>query len=325
MVIVAVDSGTTSTRAWVLDGGTILSASSARGGARDVARGDGFDLLSHVRTVATGALHRADRAWEEVEAVVAFGMITSELGLEEIEHVEAPADAGDLVGSLKEWTGPDRLPAPLYLVPGVRRTAAETGDADVMRGEETEVVGLLSSGHVDPPVLYVSTGSHTKFVVVDARGQIAWSMTTLSGELVWALHRETILSELVDPSGRIRDLEALQAGADLAEREGLSRALFAARLLNRLEGAGPQTCSDFIHGAVAGADLRSLWTLLGRRGEGPTRVVIGGGTPLAAAYRNLLDRDHRVADVESTDRPLGALGAWALFAELATERQRERR
>lgn len=315
MVILAVDSGTTTTRAWLVEDGRVLAGSSGRGGARNVARGDdGFDLLSEVRAVAEDALRRSGRRWTDVEALVAFGMITSELGLEEVQHVEAPADRDDLASSLRRWAG-NRFPAPVYLVPGVRRGRDDEVDADLMRGEETEVMGLLATGQTDPPLLYLSTGSHTKFVVVDGEGRIAWSMTTLSGELLWALHRETILSEIVDPAGELHDLQAVREGALVSGRDGLSRALFAARVLNRLGRAEPATCSDFVHGAVAGADVVSLRAALGRRGHPPPRVVIGGNTPLAAAYRELLRDEDWVDTLEETDRPLGALGAWALFAE----------
>jgi 2-dehydro-3-deoxygalactonokinase len=320
MVILAVDSGTTSTRAWVVDSGKVLATASTRAGAKDVATGQHrFELLSSVRSVCDGALGESGQTWDDVQAVVAFGMITSELGLEEVSHLEAPADRRALVDAMRRVD--EALPAPVYLVPGVRSDGPDLAQTDFMRGEETEVVGLLSLGSVDPPILYVSTGSHTKFVVVDARGRIEWSMTTLSGELLWALHRETILSELVDPIGDLRDLEAVEEGARVAERDGLSRALFAARLLNRIRGAEPDTCSAFVHGALAGSDIRSLRTALGGRSDPPTRVVIGGRSALALAYGHLLGKEDWVTVLKETDQPLGALGAWTLFSEASGDGQ----
>ncbi|MGH2682795.1 MAG: 2-dehydro-3-deoxygalactonokinase [Actinomycetota bacterium] len=316
MVILAVDSGTTSTRAWVVDAGEVVSSASTRGGAKDVARGqDRSELLSSVRSVCEGALGDSGRSWDDVQAVVAFGMITSELGLEEVSHLAAPADRRGLVDAMRRVD--EALPAPVYLVPGVKSDGRDLAETDFMRGEETEVVGLLSLGSVVPPVLYVSTGSHTKFVGVDARGRIDWSMTTLSGELLWALHRETILSGLVDPRGELRDLEAVEEGARVAERMGLSRTLFATRLLNRTRGAGPDTCSAFVHGALAGSDLLSLRTALRARSGPPNRVVVGGGSALAQAYRHLLAKEDWVTSLEDTDQPLGALGAWTLFSDVS--------
>lgn len=318
-MIVAVDSGTTSTRVWVVERGDVKASSSSRSGARDVVRTkDRGELLARIRALADEALAAAGSTWEAVEAIVAFGMITSELGLEEVPHLEAPVDRRMLAAALVERRYGDALPAPVHLVPGVRSGGEELELADFMRGEETEVAGLLALGEPDPPFLYISTGSHTKFLSVDAEGRIDWSLTTLSGELLLALQRETILAELIDLEAPPTDLAALEEGARFVEHAGLSRALFGARLLNRIGGASVTFCSDFLHGAVAGADLLSLRRAAETRGGVPERVAIGGQGTLGEAYRHLLEAQWDVAELRRFDVPLGALGAWNLFT---TERE----
>jgi 2-dehydro-3-deoxygalactonokinase len=318
-VIVAVDSGTTSTRVWLLEDGVVRASSRRRGGARDVVRTkDRSELLGRIRGLADDALATAGSTWDAVEAIIAFGMITSELGLEELPHLEAPVGYRTLASSMVERRYGDALPAPVHLVPGVRSGGQELAFADFMRGEETEVAGLLGLGEPEPPFLYISTGSHTKFVGVDREGRIDWSLTTLSGELLLALQRETILAELIDLEATPADLEALEEGARYVDRAGLSRALFGARLLNRVRGVGAASCSDFLHGAVAGADLLSLRRAAETRGGLPDRVAIGGQGSLREAYRHLLERQGGVAELRRFDVPLGALGAWNLFT---TERE----
>ena len=318
-MIVVVDSGTTSTRVWVVEHGDLKASSSSRSGARDVVRTkDRGELLGRVRGLADDALAAAGSTWQAVEAIVAFGMITSELGLEEVPHLEAPVDRRMLAAALVERRYGDALPAPVYLIPGVRSDGEELDLADFMRGEETEVAGLLALGEPEPPFLYISTGSHTKFVGVDREARIDWSLTTLSGELLLALQRETILAELINLEAPPADLAALQEGAGFVERAGLSRALFGARLLNRVRGVSAAFCSDFLHGAIAGADLLSLRHAAETRGGLPDRVAIGGQGTLRAAYRHLLQQQGSVAELREVDVPLGALGAWNLFT---TERE----
>lgn len=314
-MILAVDSGTTSTRAWLLADGAPAAHAEATAGARDVARtNERARLLERVSTVADDALRAGGSRWESVEAVIAFGMITSEFGLEEVPHLNAPVGTAALASALEERRYPELFPTTLFLVPGVLSLGdGDPTGSDVMRGEETEVVGLLSLGQFEPPFVYLSTGSHTKFVAVDADGRIEWSLTTLSGELLWAVRRETILAGLLDLERPVEDFEALERGAALAESDGLSRALFAARLLNRVHGATTEACSAFIHGAVAGDDVRSLVRRLDARSASPRRLAIGGAGPLADAYAHLLERKPRVGDVHRLDQPLGALGAWALY------------
>jgi 2-dehydro-3-deoxygalactonokinase len=315
-VIVAVDSGTTRTRAWVVTDGAVGKGASAIAGARDLARTrDRAWLLDQVREVSDQALATAEVAWTDVDAVVAFGMITSELGLVELPHLVVPVDVGELVRAILEWSETPMLPAPLLLVPGVRNASEDVERADFMRGEETQVVGLLAVGKVEPPLLYVSVGSHPKFVWIDADNRIAWSVTTLSGELLWALHRETILADLVDPERSLADLDAVERGARVAESAGLSRALFAARLLNRIGNASPDTCSAFIHGAIARADLGALESAL-PPGAGMGRIVLSGNGPLLDAYRHLLTRAN-IGSVETVEEPLGAIGARTLYERRA--------
>jgi 2-dehydro-3-deoxygalactonokinase len=311
-VILAVDSGTTSTRVWVLEGGEVKASAGSRGGARDVVRTkDRSELLRRIRGLADEALASAGSTWEGVEGVVAFGMITSELGLEEVPHLEAPVSRRMLAEAMVERSYGDALPAPVRLVPGVRSGGDDLELADFMRGEETEIAGLLALGEPEPPFLYISTGSHTKFVGVDREGRIDWSLTTLSGELLLALHRETILADLIDLEAPIADYVALEDGARLVERAGLTKALFAARLLNRVRGVSTASCSDFLHGAVAGGDVLSLRRAAETQGGFPDRIAIGGKGSLKQAYRHLLESER--AELRAYDLPLGALGAWNLF------------
>lgn len=312
-MILAIESGTTMTRAWALSGGTVVGNAAGQAGARDIARARDRDwLLARVREFADDALAQAAVGWDELEAVVAFGMITSELGLEELPHLVAPVSVGTLAAQMQEREGYGQLPARVYLVPGVRNADGPLASADFMRGEETEAAGLLSLGLFEPPLLYVSTGSHTKFVEVDAGGRIASSATTLSGELLWALHRETILADLVDPTGVIGSPERVEEGARSASQLGLSRALFSARLLSRVGGVNAAACSDFVHGAVAMSDLDALRAKLG--GQPRERpVVVAGASALATALRQLLAQEPWVVELHSIDRPLGALGALELY------------
>jgi 2-dehydro-3-deoxygalactonokinase len=318
MAILAFDVGTTFGRAWLVEDGRILSASRERGGARDVAqgrqRGWVIDLLLRL---ARSALKEAGAGWSSVDAAVAFGMITSELGLEEVPHLEAPVGIKDIAGALRERRL-DELPVPLLLVPGVRSPNDGVGLDDVMRGEETQVTGLVSSTEARLPLVFVSTGSHTKFVFVDADSRICWSVTTLSGELIWALHRETILSKLVDPSHLLDDLSFVERGARAVQEGGLSRALFATRLLNVLSNADPSKCSDFLYGAVAEADIQCLRATVRARGLTKASVVVAKGTALAGAYTHLLSDEAWVDEITILEGALGPSGAWRLYVARET-------
>ena len=110
-----------------------------------------------------------------------------------------------------------------------------------------------------------------------------------------------------------RDAQQHPDGAPV-EEGGLGRALFAARLLNRIQGASAGACSDFVHGAVAMGDLASFRSALKEHEIASGRVALGGGGALAGAYRHLLEQESWVDELQERREPLGALGSWSLYA-----------
>lgn len=309
--ILAVDGGTSSTRVWALEDGRVLDWERRHVGARDLARDRDRDwLAAQLSDMAEKVVRRV--GWNVYEAMVAFGMITSELGLEEIPHLKAPAGPVELAEGLQRRTGVGAIPVPVYLVPGVLWDGEAAATADFMRGEETEVAGLLALDSRRPPLLYVSPGSHTKFIVLDKSGRITASLTTLSGELLWALSQETILAGLVDAGREDSDEEAVRAGAAVTAEQGLTRALYVTRLLNRLERAERARCTDFVRGALAASDLQAL-EVLHRDRLLPPQVWVAGEGGLALVYRQLLGCQPWVERVECLAEPLGAHGAWHLY------------
>jgi len=87
-----------------------------------------------------------------------------------------------------------------HFIPGVRsgpgRADFENVDSiDIMRGEETEVMGALEeiSQIQESPLLYIHLGSHTKMIQLDAFRRISASASTLAGELLQSILAQTIL------------------------------------------------------------------------------------------------------------------------------------
>ncbi|MCL4516596.1 MAG: 2-dehydro-3-deoxygalactonokinase, partial [Firmicutes bacterium] len=231
------------------------------------------------------AARRTGKTPEELapSMCIASGMITSELGLCEIPHLAAPAGLDDLASHVVARRFAGISPSPFVFIPGVKIPGdpfAEdpVASPDMMRGEETQIMGLLVNRSPSTPVLVTILGSHTKFIVVDAQGRISRSLTTLSGELIKAINSATILSSSLPrhmPDRRAASAELVRKGIRLAEGSGFTRSLFALRLLNRLSSLGPEDCFDLLAGVAAAEDLRALLTsgLL----DAPLRTVLLAG------------------------------------------------
>ena len=294
--LLCVDSGTTNTRAWLVAGDRILACREAPRGARDTAR-DGHDraLRAALRDLIAGL--RATCDGHDVlppRHIAAAGMITSAQGLVEVPHVLAPAGIGELAAGAREMLLPEVADLPFVFVPGVRTAsipgaAPGIGATDVMRGEETLCLGLLEQGRLAPGGALLSVGSHWKLIRIDEAGRVAWSLTSLAGEMIQAARGQTILASAV-PAGPLTepDLPHLLEGMEEARRSGLARALFCVRLLELSGAVTPEGRLSFLVGAFIGADLDRLQASGALAPAAP--VTVAGDEKVGGAWGVALDR-----------------------------------
>jgi 2-dehydro-3-deoxygalactonokinase len=240
MWAVALDGGTTNTRARLMLGNRIIATARRSVGVRDSLgadpnhaaapaanpdspplRGHRGGLVHAVREVLEEVIREeALPTWLELlgkdlphvrpEFIAAAGMVSSEVGLLHVPHVIAPAGLHDLAAGVVTTQLPEVSDLPIYFVPGVRTPAGAGRDgwfhADVMRGEESETRGayaaLTTGGQIasDESPVFLWPGSHTKLVEVDGAGRITRSQTTLAGELLQAVARHTLVASSLPAS-----------------------------------------------------------------------------------------------------------------------------
>lgn len=274
MRIIAIDSGTTNSRAYLVDECKIAASASRNVGSRNTAiSGSNAELAKGIRELLL-ELMAANNG--PVEAIVASGMITSNMGLCELAHVPAPADRTQLALAMQPKTLAEVSDMPIYFIPGVRTAPAQapSEEFDMMRGEETETCGVLVQLKLGGSAVLVLPGSHTKFVKVED-GAIISSLTTLSGELIWAIRKESILASSLPREFETEiDEHALLRGAHCARQYGLSRACFSTRVLDILGKTTATARANFLLGAVFQQDVMALRTMVPMDKE--THVLVGG-------------------------------------------------
>lgn len=172
------------------------------------------------------------------------GMVGSREGWVEAPYCRTPVGVGDLAASmvlLETVTMGDA-----YLVPGLRHDFPD-GSTDVMRGEETEVFGLLAKG--DGGILTVcAPGTHSKWVNCQ-EGRIIDFRTWFTGEAFERLTRDSLISGAgAGGSGPIDD-DAFVRGLALSEGVGgLLHHLF----LGRTEMLTGRVAAKHLPGLVSG-------------------------------------------------------------------------
>ena len=290
--LICVDAGTTNTRVWLTVGDRIIARAQTGVGVRDTARdGSSERLRNALRELIDRVRDEArDQGFaQSPECVIAAGMITSPLGLVEVPHVTAPAGLNDLAAATARHSFPDVTDLPILLIPGVRSgprpcDAESVGTTDVMRGEETLLIGLNALGALKPRSTLLNLGSHWKVIKLDQDLRIASSVTSMTGELIHTAQTHTILASSV-PQTRPEEIDQawLEAGMREQRRSGLARALFCVRLLEQGSESLPDQRLSFLIGAYLASDMDAMYArgLLDSQGA----VVITGGGAIAEIWR----------------------------------------
>jgi len=273
--LLAIDWGTTSARAYrVAANGDILESRSAPLGISQVADGRFAEALATLL---------GDWRDERVPRI-ASGMIGSRQGWVEAPYIECPAPLAQLASGIVRTPGDE-----LAIVPGVR-TRDANGLPDVMRGEETQILGGVDDR--EEGVLLALPGTHSKWALVES-GRIVQFATFMTGEMWHTLIAHTIL-------GRLAVAPAAGAPPGPGFARGLARGLgagsilhdaFAARTLALMNELAPEDVSDWLSGLMIGREVRNARVWAHRHGYDGGRVRLIGDEALMARYTEALTHD----------------------------------
>lgn len=302
---ITVDGGTTNTRLTLVSDGRCVDTVRYNVGAR--ANADDSTLLKNaVKEGISTLLNRNNLTENDIKKVLASGMITSEFGLCKLDHIVAPAGIKELHETMHETLLSDISTIPFVFIRGVRTTVDLLENTDMMRGEETELLGLCDtiSG------VYILPGSHSKIINVDENGKISTFKTELTGEMIFALSQDTILKSTVDLSVEGLSEEYLLKGYRYCNEFGINEALFKVRLLGNLMGADKVQTYSFFMGVVLSAEINTVLKMA------PKRVTVGGKKQIKEATVTLLKStiDAEIISVpDSVVNSSSALGAMRIF------------
>lgn len=266
---IAVDWGTTNRRAYLIDAsGSLVDEMEDGKGILSVSPGGFPEAVVEIRA------RLADRP------MMMAGMIGSNRGWVEAPYVPCPAGAEHLASNL-EWVEAGRC----AIVPGVCHSSGDA--ADVMRGEEVQIVGAVAAGLMPADGLLCHPGTHNKWVQVGG-GRIRSFRTVMTGEMFSLLKKHSILADLLtSPPAADSHFEAgVHRGVD---GDDLLAELFSIRARVLLGKAEPAGAASYTSGLLIGSDLR-----IGLR-DAPEGEVIAMGRPeltgLFAAALRCVGRD----------------------------------
>ena len=306
--MIGLDWGTTSCRAYLLgEDGVVLDQ-----------HPDGRGVLALTRSGDRAGAFENELAklcgdWLEKNPglpLVASGMVGSNQGWVEAGYRNLPVDLASRPEYLTDVATPY---GPLFIVPGLFKEGAGPDFPDVIRGEETQLLGALSDElalgapeSAGQPAVVVLPGTHTKWVRLEGTVVTDFS-TSMTGELFGLVTQHSIIARLAEEAPE-PDLEAFERGLEIAfdAEWDISTTLFSARTLVMAGKLKPTAVKDYVSGLMIGAEVErfaSRWL-----GDERDHVTICANASLGARYQRAL----RLAGVEAALAPEDAVatGLW---------------
>ena len=291
--MIGIDWGTSSLRAYRFAAdGQITGRRDTPRGILTVAPGDFPDTL---RAVAGDWIDSGDRR------ILMCGMVGSRQGWQEAPYLACPAGLDGLAAAAVTLPFPD---ADVRLIPGLS-CRDDRGVPDVMRGEETQILGAALG---DREVTVCLPGSHSKWAQVKG-GRVSGFATHFTGEAFAALAGHTILARMMNAASPHHAGGFARGVARARQGGGLLRHLFGLRASALFDEVQEEEAASYLSGLLIGHEVASAL----EDGVAPP-VVLVGAPGLTLRYAAALDAfgvPHSAAD-----RDAAAHGLWRIGQHL---------
>jgi len=231
---IAVDWGTTNRRAYLLDStGRCVDEFEDGKGALSVPKGEFPAAAAEIRT-RLGDL-----------PMLLAGMAGSNRGWVDAPYLPCPCGIDGLVQNLV-WAGEREA-----IVPGLSYIG--DGRADVMRGEEVQLLGAIAAGYIATDALVCHPGTHNKWVIVE-RGDVTRFRTVMTGELFNLLKNHSIIGDRLQ--GEVSVGPAFERGVNHGlNHTDLTSELFAIRARWLLGVTEPEASASYASSLRTASDV----------------------------------------------------------------------
>ena len=295
---ITIDGGTSSTRVNFVKNREVLDTIKMNIGARaSIENRD--EYIGAIKNAVEDIISRNNA--DEIERILASGMITCEFGLCNLPHIKTPAGINELHENMYETRIDEISDIPFVFIRGVKTDTDDMDALDMMRGEETELMGIINEEYGE--CVYILPGSHSKIIKTDKESKIVAFSTMLTGEMIASLSQGTILKDAVDLSVSEINREYLLKGYDYAKSAGINKALFKVRILKNVFGCSKEEIYSFFMGIVLCDEIEVII-----RDEAKT-VVLGGKAQIKKAMavilkeksdKNIVELDAKTVDCSTS-------------------------
>lgn len=215
--------------------------------------------------------------------VVISGMASSSLGMDDVPYAELPFPIDGSACRYRFFPADESFPNSITLVSGVK------AERDVMRGEETQLVGLLSlldQSIAAENAILIFPGTHSKHLYV-TQNQLVDLQTFMTGEIFSLMANASVLKNSVEPTSLSvlseSNVDAFKAGVRGSVYKNILSGLFSVRT-NELFGTLTKEQNFFyLSGLLIGAELKGL------HDQASWHLILCSGSNLFEHYKVALE------------------------------------
>lgn len=217
------------------------------------------------------------RLQHNVDYAVLAGAVGSNIGWKETSYVACPES---ICGINQHCVEIDCEGIPVKLVPGMACDENPLGLPDVMRGEETQLLGYLrhKPQSSDTQNLFCLPGTHSKWVVT-AGDKVTSIHSIPTGEMYDVLVSHSILADRRE-RGKWEDKSFFQ-GLNVASKteSSLLTALFSTRSFRLIDPDSTVHTQSYMSGICIGSEMKDVLALYTHNNEKPPQhlTLVGSG------------------------------------------------
>lgn len=270
--LVAVDWGTSHLRVWLLgEAGEVVAEHRSDEGMGATAREQFHTVLE---------THLASLSVPVNVPVVMCGMVGSRQGWAEARYLTIPASLADIAAGTVRVPG---IARDIRIMPGLCKPDANA--PDVMRGEETQLLGLNRLLPAAGDRFVCMPGTHSKWVRMHG-DTVADFVSFMTGDAFAVLSRHSVLRHSLSGAGvdPASDVYRNAVRASLDSPADIFARLFSIRPASLLQDLDAADASARLSGYLIGQEIAGA----GARFSLPERVDLIGGQALGALYAEAL-------------------------------------
>ena len=214
--------------------------------------------------------------------IIISGMASSSIGMVELPYATLPFNVDGSQANIQLIEADAFFPHKIMLISGVRSAD------DVMRGEETQLIGLTDLLHLSPqePYIFILPGTHSKHLYIENNRLVNFH-TYMTGEIFNILSNHSILKDSIDITtlddfSNI-ELAAFKKGVFEADSSGILKSLFKVRTNQLFQKLNKKENGFYLSGLLIGSELKNLLA------ESNCQLVLCSGNNLFEFYKTAIE------------------------------------